>query len=184
MYSEILDDDSEDKVVKTKFVWRPRIVLAILWAVVIWRFVELPYFNFPFIWSVVGLTVATYYVIINSSIAVYATFILLGLGMFGVINHFVSYAQFGIGNFFVNLNYLGLLILHALLNSSEWLEVLRTLFRANSKQNISGEKPISENRFIIKFKDKTDEELAAIIESPQYSKEAIMAARKILERRN
>ncbi|MEN8793593.1 MAG: hypothetical protein ABF294_03980 [Flavobacteriales bacterium] len=45
MYSEILDDDSEDKVVHTKFVWKPRLVLGILWAIVIWRFVDGNYYS-------------------------------------------------------------------------------------------------------------------------------------------
>lgn len=184
MYSEILDDNSENKVSQSKFVWKPRVVLAILWAVVIWRIAEGNYYGFEFIWGVVGLSVATYYVIINSTISIYATFILLGLGIFGVINHFTSVAYFSFGPIIINLNYLALLILHATLNSEEWLEVLRQLFRAKSRKGGANETPISENTFMLKFKSKTDDELKRIIESPQYSKEAVEAASEILKRRN
>lgn len=183
MYSEILDDESEDKVVQTKFVWKPRVVLAILWVVVIWRFVEYPYFNFRFIWSILGLSIATYYVVIKSSISIYAIFILLGLGIFGIINHFVSIFTFSIGSLSLNLNYLGLLILHATLNSSEWLEVLRTLLRTKSRKGASKEVPISENRFVKKFETKTITELTEICQSPQYSKQAIEAANFLLKQK-
>ncbi|MDA9066184.1 hypothetical protein N9K26_00115 [Flavobacteriales bacterium] len=183
MYSEILDDDSEDKVVHTKFVWKPRLVLGILWAIVIWRFVDGNYYSLKFIWGAVGLSVATYYLVINSSISLYATFILLGLGILGVINHFSSTYYFSIGSFSLNINYFGLLTLHAILNADKWVEVLKTLLGAKSRKGASKEKPIFQNRFISKFKSKTDDELKRIIESPQYSKEAIDAAKELLKRR-
>ena len=81
----------------------------------------------------------------------------------------------------LSLNYLGLLILHAALNSEEWLKVLRILFSAKSRNGDDKEVPISDNRFMTKFKDKSLNELKVIIQSPQYSKEAIAAAKELLK---
>ena len=129
MYSEILDDDSEDKVVQTKFVWKPRVVLAILWAFVIWRFVDGNYLGFKFIWGAVGLSVATYYLVINSSISIYATLTLLLLGFFNIVNHKISGSYLVFGEFIINYHYFWLIILHIILNFNKVFGVKENKFK-------------------------------------------------------
>ena len=116
MDSEILDDFSDDKVVQIKFVWKPRVVLAILWALVIWRFADGNYFSFKYIWGVVGLTVATYYVVINSSFSVFATLVLLMLGFFNVINHMPFGNYLVVGELIIIYHYFWLILVHIVLN--------------------------------------------------------------------
>lgn len=175
MYSEILDDELENKVIKNRFIWKPRVVLAILWLVVVWRFIEYPYFNFELLWGVLGLSIASYYFILDSSLSKYSTFILLALGMFGIINHFMSIVYFSIGSLTININYLVLLIIHATLSSEEWVEVLQNLLRVKSRKVEDKKGPLSENRFLKKYETKT------IIQSTHYSKDAIIAAKLLLK---